>query len=158
MSAKGVISPWAKLKPEADLPVEEQLTGKAKRGKTPVALQGRHYHILITLPVLLSKAEDADKGARHVFGEFFERAKSPSFLEVLRRQSISWREVDVLGPKVTYEFGPMRLYAAASSSDLSLALALGLDRLALALTEARVRLPDVAKLLKEHFLEVIRNV
>lgn len=158
MTAKGIVNPWALKKAESEMPVAEQLAMRAKKGRTPVALQGRYYHVMVTLPVLLSKAEDADRAARHVVGEFLEKAKSQKFLDILLRQKISWRDTDVLGPKVTYDFGPVILYAAASSSDLSLAVALGLDRLALALTEARTRIPTVAELLKAHFLEVIRNV
>lgn len=158
MTAKGIVNPWAPKTPESEIPVAEQLASRAKKGRTPVALQGRYYHVLVTLPVLLSKAEDADRAARHVVGEFLEKARSQKLLDILLRQKISWRESDVLGPKVTYDFGPVTLYAAASSSDLALAIALGLDRLALALTEARTRMPAIAELLKAHFLEVIRNV
>ena len=151
---KGVHNPWGPKATEAEQPLEEQLNSRARKGRTPVALQGRYYHIMVMLPVLLSKAEDADRGARHVVGEFFQAAKDPLFLEILQRQKLSWREGDILGPKV----GPVKIYAAASSSDLGLAIALGLDRLALALTEARVRVPRFSELLRSHFLEVIRNV
>jgi hypothetical protein len=156
VTKKGLISPWVKAKAEEDT-VESRLRDKAKPGRTPVGMQGRFYTIMVTLPVLFNKGEDAELAARHVLGEFFSRAKGHHFLESLRRQKLSWDEKDILGPKVTFEFGPVKIHAAASSSDLLLAQALGLDRLALALTEARVRQPSVAALLKEHFLEVLRN-
>ena len=158
MSQKGIVSPWAMQKTPEAAPVEEQLRDRARKGKTPVAMQGRHYTLLITLPVAFKDGQDADKGARHVVGEFFQRAQATPLLDILRHQKISWIERDIIGPKVTFEFGPIKLYAAASSSDLALAQAFGIDRIALALTEARVRHKAMQELLKEHFLEVLRNV
>ena len=91
-------------------------------------------------------------------GEFLQKALSPSFMSVLRTQNLSVNDRDIVGPKVTFEFGPVKLHAAASSSDLALAQAFGIDRLALALTEARVKHKPIEALMKDHFLEVLRNV
>lgn len=154
--AKGLVNPWAAPKQD-EQSIEAKLSGKARPGTLPVGMQGRYYTILVTLPVFFSKGEDAELAARHVLGEFFQKAKGHHFLEILRHQKLSWNENDVLGPKITFEFGPVKVHAAASSSDLKLAQALGLDRLAMAFTEARLRHPTLAALMKEHFLEVLRN-
>jgi hypothetical protein len=159
MSQKGVVNPWAnqKKKGAADS-VQERLAGKAREGKTPVSLQGRLYSILVTLPVRFQESKDADVAARHVMGEFLQKSQNTPLAQLLLQQKVSVKESDLIGPKVTFEFGPVQLHAAASSSDLNLALAFGIDRLALALTEGRVRNKSLENLMKEHFLEVLRNV
>lgn len=158
MSQKGVVSPWTAPKKGEVERVEDRLKSRAREGKTPVTLQGRHYSILVTLPVRLQDAKDADLAARHVLGEFLQKSQSTSLTPLLLQQKISFKESDFLDAKVTFDFGPVKLYAAASSSDLNLALAFGIDRFALALTEGRVRNSAIESLMKEHFLEVLRNV
>lgn len=155
---KGVVNPWNKPKDAAPESIADQLKSRARKGVTPVTLQGRHYSILVTLPVTFKDAKDADLGARHVLGEFLQRAQDTALPRLLLTQKLSRNESEIVGPKVTFDFGPAQLHAAASSSDLNLALAFGIDRLALALTEGRVRSKPLAELMKEHFVEVLRNV
>lgn len=159
MSSKGVLNPWVQpAKAQEAEPVAAQLSAKARAGKTPVAFQGRLYTLLVTIPVLLKDSTDAEKAARHMLGELLTHRALFDAMPTLRRQNLSLKEQDILGPRVQMPFGPATLYAAASSSDLALAQAMALDRLALALTEARARVPAVGKVLQEHGLEVLRNV
>lgn len=160
-SASGVLSPWGIKREEAPKTVEEQLRQKVRRGSTPVAIQGRQYHLLVTLPVGFKRDDtataNATLAAMNVLGEFFARAASREFTGLLKEQKLSLQEEDILGSRVSFELGPVKLYAAASSANLQLAQAMALDRLALALTQARIRIKGFDKILSEHFLGVVRN-
>lgn len=159
--APGVLNPWGLKREEAPKTVEDQLRGKVRRGSTPVAIQGRQYHLLVTLPVGFKRDDTATANATiatmNVLGEFFARATSREFTALLKEQKLSLQEEDIIGSRVSFELGPVKLYAAASSSNLSLAQAMALDRLALALTQARLRIKGFDKILSEHYLDVVRN-
>lgn len=157
---KGVISPWGLRKEEAPLTVEEQLQPKVRQGRTPVAIQGRQYHLLVTLPVSFRRDESAGANATtaalHVLGELFGGADTKAFRALLATQRLALTDT-LLGPRVAFEFGPVTLYAAASSHDVKLAKALAVDRLALALTQARLTIKGFDTLMAAHYLEIVRN-
>lgn len=155
--SKGIISPWGLRKPAAEPTVEEQLRNRARKGKSPVTLQGAHYQLIITLPVAFKDPKDAEQGAQHVLGEFFRQAKNKAFEDLLMVQKIAYSEEKILSSSVIYDFGVVKLFAAASSSDPVLAKVMGVDRLALSLTQARLTTKGFAKLMEEHFLEIVRN-
>lgn len=158
---KGILSPWGLKRDEAPQTVEEQLRAKMRRGRTPVAIQGRQYHLLVTLPVGFKRddtaALSATTAAMHVLGEFFGRAATREFHALLAVQKLALKEEAIIGPRVAFELGPVKLYAAASSHDVKLAQAMALDRLALALTQARLTIKGFDKLMAEHYLEIVRN-
>lgn len=159
--AKGVVSPWGMKREAAPATIEEQLRTKVRRGRTPVAVQGRQYQLLVTLPVSFKRDDTATlhatTAAMHVLGEFFTRAASRAFTERLAEQKLALKEEAILGPRVAFELGAVRLFAAASSHDLKLAQAMALDRLAHALTQARLTIKGFDKLMAEHYLQVVRN-
>jgi hypothetical protein len=160
-SPKGIISPWSLTREEPAQTVEEQLREKMRPGRTPVAIQGRQYHLLITLPISFKRDDSAVNNAKtaamHVFGEFLSRAATREFIELLAKQKLSLKEEAILGPRVIFELGPVKLYAAASSHDAKLAQAMAVDRLALVLTQARLTIPNFDKLMAEHYLDIVRK-
>jgi len=115
----------------------------------------------VTLPASFKRDDDAvsnaTTAAMHVLGEFFTRANSKAFDALLATQKLAFKEETILGPRVSFELGPVKLYAAASSHDVKLAQAMALDRLALALTQARLTIKDFSVLMTEHYLEIVRN-
>lgn len=158
---KGILSPWGLKREEPAFTVEDRLREKIRRGRTPVAVQGRQYHLLVTLPVSFKRDDsavgNATTAAMHVLGEFFARANTKELVALLATQKLGFKEEAILGPRVSFELGPVKLYAAASSHDVKLAQAMALDRLALALTQARLTIKGFDKLMSEHYLEVVRN-
>lgn len=158
----GVLSPWGLLREKAEpLTVAEQLRTKVRPGRTPVAIQGRQYHLLVVLPMGFKQDDSATLSATtaalNVLGEFFQRAMSKQLLALLHEQKLALEEEQIIGPRVAFELGPIKLYAAASSHDVKLAQAMALDRLALALTQARITIKGFHQLMSEHFLQIVRN-
>lgn len=158
---RGILSPWGLKREEPALTVEESLREKVRRGRTPVAVQGRQYHLLVILPVTFKRDDsavgNATTAAMHVLGEFFARATTKELTALLAVQKLAFKEEAIVGPRVSFELGPTKLYAAASSHDPKLAQAMALDRLALALTQARITIKGFDKLMAEHYLEIVRN-
>jgi hypothetical protein len=159
--AKGVISPWGLKRNEAPLTLEERLRPKVRHGHTPVAIQGRQYHLLVRLPIGFKRdataTQHATDAATTVLGEFLVRAASKPFFALLAVQKLAFKEEQIIGPRVSFELGPVTLHAAASSHDVKLAQAMAVDRLALALTQARLTIKDFDKIMTEHYLEIVRN-
>lgn len=158
---KGILNAWQSRQEAEPLSFEEQLQAKVRDGKTPVAVQGRQYQLLITLPVAFKKKEDiathAPQAAMHILGEFLARTNSHSLRHLLHTQKLSFTESDIIGPCVSFQLGAIKLYAAASSSNEELAQAMAIDRLALALTRAKQTIPNITQLMTAHYLEIVRN-
>jgi len=155
--ASGILSPWGLKKPAEEMSVAEQLRAKIRAGKTSVSVRGQRYSVLVTVPGKFKDPADTEKAAGHILGEFLAEAR-PGLSPHLRRLKLSYVEGDILGPCSPLEFGPLKLYAAASSSNAALALKMSVDRLATALTFYRHESPKQADVMVKYGVEIVRDV
>lgn len=120
-SAPGISTMWA--------PDKIELQKNAKPQDTEVQYPGAKYALVLTLQG--KEGDDFDGAAMKHVGEMFRALwKIPKFRE--QAELLYIFDKPPLAPKVTFDFGELKLYLQASSMDHDVALRHGLDRLALA--------------------------
>ena len=152
---KGIASPWAAQRRR------EEANGNplvdARKGAQPVIVRGRRYTLVVTLPIIAKKAEDVMGLAMHAIGEALlklEEIGVEPLVRELAAQKLRMRE-RLDGPCVNLAFGPVELWAAASSTDVPAALAMAVDRLVTALTVCNARDPRVGSTLADHYIKML---
>lgn len=152
--ARGIVNPWARkpvepARPE-DMPVDTRTLDNV--AWSVVVLEGQVAKLC--LGYLPCKGRDRFADASDNFGQCLLKllAKSPALRAALARQSIGTDRP--LGSKIAFAFGPVTLYAKASSQQLELAQKMAIDRLCAALTETRARDFDASKTLDDFHISV----
>ena len=159
--SKGVDSPWTKRREDplekAERTIEESLEGAPRR---EITFDGRAFQIVVAFfslerdqKLLSGYAHDAlGRAVKHLL------TCDGSFLDDLNVQSIYLDHTKVMGPKVTMTLGPVTLYAKASSFKPAMAQLMALDRLALAISDAKGRSKKIKDALKDCDVVVARKV
>lgn len=168
---KGIHSPWKRPAPKeerqdtstapeapkkGDVQFDLEAVPLAKPRRTPVSFRGRAY--VLEVGVLARPADedvlDMGKTQLGVCLSEILAAYRPA-LGLFKEQSIDVSPM--LGPKVLLELGPLKLYAKASSMDLTMALRMAVDRLTLALVEIRQSSSGAKAILDKYFIQIVRQ-
>jgi len=158
---KGIIDPWRKAKEAAaaaNTPPPPATVHDAPLHEVPTlfgALRGQRYDVQVAyLPV---KTQSSDALIGDNLGRCLRAllATEPTAAPTLAKHAVGTS--GVVGPKVTFAFGPVTLYAAASSRDPELATRLAVDRLGAALLELSGRTAAARAILAAHEVSVIQK-
>ena len=158
---KGVISPWATPKGESAKEQTERLIDESSEGapKREITFDGRAFQLVVSFfsfdrdqPRLASYAHDALGRAISAALKVGGTLKGE-----FERQSIYTDESRVLAPKVTVRLGGLTLYVKASSFDSKMAQLMAMDRIALALADARNESKEVRRVIEEHDVVIARK-
>jgi hypothetical protein len=140
--AVGISSRWT---PDQVTPREDQADAGAD-----VRFQGQKYALVIAFQG--KESDDASIEAERMLGSMFSALwKLPKFREQAGLLYVT--EKKPLTSCVTFPFGDVTLFVAASSSDIDTARVHAIDRLALAVT-AMASIADAQKIIKRSQCEV----
>lgn len=158
---KGVLSPWAAPERESETARAERIIEDSVEGapRREITFDGRAYQIVVPFFSFEKNAGKLSVYAHDALGRAIQSAlKVDSVLkEELARQSIYQDESRVLAAKVTVTLGPLILYVKASSFEPKMAQLMAMDRIALALSDARGISAKVRKCLDDHGILVARK-
>lgn len=158
---KGVLSPWAK--PEHDTAVdraeriaEESVEGVPRREMT---FDGRAFQVTVAFFSLERDGAKLSKYAQDALGRAIDATLKvdKALLGEFARQSIVLDAQKLLAPKVTVTLGALTLYVKASSFDEKMAKLMAIDRIALALLDAKSQSAKVRKSLEDHDVLIARK-
>lgn len=152
---KGILSPWA-MQRQREAAEGDPLID-ARKGAQPVIVRGRRYTLVVTLPVIAKKAEDVIGLALHAVGEALIKLEEIGVEPLARELAAQKLRLRERLPEscVKLSFGPVDLWAAASSTDQPAALAMAVDRLVSALTVCNARDPRVGSTLADHYIKML---
>lgn len=158
---KGVFSPWAAVEREsaketAERTIEESVEGAPRR---EITFDGRAFQIVVAFFSFDKDANRLSGYAHDALGRGVEATLKvdDALRSEFTRQSIFTDPAKVMAAKVTVQLGLVTLYVKASSFDPKMAQLMAVDRIALAISDARGRSPKVRKSFEEHDIVVARK-
>ena len=158
---KGVLSPWAAPGRESEQEKAERIIEDSVEGapRREITFDGRAYQIVVPFFSFEKDPKRLSAYAHDALGRAVQATlKSDGTLrDELARQSIYEDASKVLAAKVTVTLGPLVLYVKASSFEPKMAQLMAMDRIALALSDARGLSIKVRKSLEDHGIVVARK-
>jgi hypothetical protein len=162
MTAKGIVNPWIKPQGETPQQAAERAIEEAPEGapKRDITFDGRAFHLRVSFYSFEKNQDRLSAFAHDALGRAISDALKVDgvLLSELKHQSIFLDEKQVLAAKVTVRLGPVTLYVKASSFDPKTAQIMAMDRIGLALANARNASAKVRKCFDEHELIIARKV
>lgn len=154
---KGVLSPWEK-KPEPTA-IEKVIANSDEVPKREIRFKGRAFHIYVRFYTADTDAEALTSYAKDALGTAISEILKigTSTLEALQRQSIELDARKALWPKVTVNLGPVTLYVKASSYEPAMAELMAIDRIALALSNAKAENQKIRQHLDDRDIFITRS-
>lgn len=158
---KGVMSPWAATPKETAQDRAEQIIENSPEGapRREVSFDGRSFQLVVAFFSFERDDKKLSAYAHDALGRAVASAlkADPAMLQEFKRQSIFLDESHLLAPKVTVRLGPVTLYVKASSFDPKMAQLMAMDRIALAMADARGLSPKIRKTFDDHDVLVARK-
>ena len=158
---KGVLSPWEKAPQATPKELTERLIEETPEGapRREVTFDGRAFQLIVAFFSFDRDAKRLTGYAHDALGRALAAALKvdDALREEFQRQSIFTEEARVLAAKVTVRLGPVTLYVKASSFEPQMAQLMAMDRIALALADARNASKKVRKVIDEHDVVVARK-
>ena len=158
---KGVMSPWAMKSGETPQEKAERVLEEVHEGmpRREMTFDGRAFQIVVAFFSLDREPEKLSTYAHDALGRVIQSALTvdKTLSQEFERQSITLDSNKMLSPKVTVPLGPITLYVKASSFEPKMAKLMAIDRIALALSDAKGRSAKIKTCLEDHDAAVVRK-